>query len=98
MRKLCILLTVLFLCLLIVACGKQENTDISSPLGKPTSSSTPFDERADSSSALPDEVIDSSTAQSSETTGESVTLLCNFTERQKSILKAGGLLSYTKKG
>ena len=33
-----------------------------------------------------------------ETTGESVTLLCNFTERQKSILKAGGLLSYTKKG
>ncbi len=33
-----------------------------------------------------------------ETTGESFTLLCNFTERQKNILKAGGLLSYTKKG
>jgi len=33
-----------------------------------------------------------------ETTGESFTLVCNFTERQKSILKAGGLLSYTKKG
>ncbi len=33
-----------------------------------------------------------------ETTGESFTLCCSFTERQKSILKAGGLLSYTKKG
>ena len=33
-----------------------------------------------------------------ETTGESFTLQVNFTERQKSILKAGGLLSYTKKG
>ena len=33
-----------------------------------------------------------------ETTDESFTLLCNFTERQKCILKAGGLLSYTKKG
>ena len=32
------------------------------------------------------------------TTGESFTLVCNFTERQKDILKAGGLLSYTKKG
>ncbi|MBR6510286.1 MAG: aconitate hydratase [Clostridia bacterium] len=33
-----------------------------------------------------------------ETTGESFALCCNFTERQKAILKAGGLLSYTKKG
>ncbi|MBQ6825071.1 MAG: aconitate hydratase [Clostridia bacterium] len=33
-----------------------------------------------------------------ETTGESFVLCCNFTERQKAILKAGGLLSYTKKG
>lgn len=33
-----------------------------------------------------------------ETTGESFTLSCSFTERQKSILKAGGLLSYTKEG
>ena len=33
-----------------------------------------------------------------ETTGESFALVCNFTERQKNILKAGGLLSYTKKG
>lgn len=33
-----------------------------------------------------------------ETTGESFTLCASFTERQKSILKAGGLLSYTKKG
>ncbi len=33
-----------------------------------------------------------------ETTGESFKLSCNFTERQKAILKAGGLLSYTKKG
>ena len=33
-----------------------------------------------------------------ETTGESFTLCCSFTERQKAILKAGGLLSYTKKG
>ena len=32
------------------------------------------------------------------TTGESFTLSCSFTERQKSILKAGGLLSYTKEG
>jgi len=31
-----------------------------------------------------------------ETTGEEFQLVCNFTERQKSILKAGGLLSYTK--
>ena len=33
-----------------------------------------------------------------ETTGESFTLACSFTERQKAILKAGGLLSFTKKG
>ena len=33
-----------------------------------------------------------------ETTGESFALSCSFTERQKAILKAGGLLSYTKKG
>ena len=33
-----------------------------------------------------------------ETTGESFTLSCSFTERQKAILKAGGLLSFTKKG
>lgn len=33
-----------------------------------------------------------------ETTGESFALCCSFTERQKAILKAGGLLSYTKKG
>ena len=33
-----------------------------------------------------------------ETTGESFTLTASFTERQKAILKAGGLLSYTKKG
>ena len=33
-----------------------------------------------------------------ETTGESFTLVCSFTERQKAILKAGGLLSFTKKG
>ncbi len=35
---------------------------------------------------------------SDETTGESFVLSCAFTERQKAILKAGGLLSYTKKG
>ncbi len=33
-----------------------------------------------------------------ETTGESIALTVSFTERQKAILKAGGLLSYTKKG
>ena len=33
-----------------------------------------------------------------ETTNEKFALTCNFTERQKAILKAGGLLSYTKKG
>ncbi len=32
-----------------------------------------------------------------ETTGESFALAVSFTERQKAILKAGGLLSYTKK-
>lgn len=69
MRKLCILLTVLFLCLLIVACGKQENTGTSSIIDLPSTSSSEID---DTSSTLPDEVIDSSTAQSSETTGESV--------------------------
>ncbi len=31
-----------------------------------------------------------------ETTGESYKLVCSFTERQKAILKAGGLLAYTK--
>ena len=33
-----------------------------------------------------------------ETTGESFVLVCDFTERQKAILKAGGLLAYTKEG
>ena len=32
-----------------------------------------------------------------ETTGDEITLIAVFTERQKAILKAGGLLSYTKK-
>ena len=33
-----------------------------------------------------------------ETTGEEFTLCCNFTERQKGILKAGSLLQFTKDG
>ena len=33
-----------------------------------------------------------------ETTDESFPLYCSFTERQKAILKAGGLLEYTKNG
>ena len=33
-----------------------------------------------------------------ETTGERIELCCAFTERQKKILKAGGLLAYTKLG
>ena len=33
-----------------------------------------------------------------ETTGESFVLVGSYTERQKAILKSGGLLSYTKKG
>ena len=33
-----------------------------------------------------------------DTTGETFTLCCSFTERQKAILKAGGLLAYTKEG
>ena len=33
-----------------------------------------------------------------ETTGDEIELVASFTERQKEILKAGGLLSYTKKG
>lgn len=32
-----------------------------------------------------------------ETTGDKIPLVCNLTDRQKEILKAGGLLSYTKK-
>lgn len=32
-----------------------------------------------------------------ETTGNEIPLVCSFTERQKAILKAGGLLEYTKK-
>ena len=32
-----------------------------------------------------------------ETTGVEIPLVCSFTERQKAILKAGGLLEYTKK-
>jgi len=31
-----------------------------------------------------------------ESTGEKIALVCSFTERQKAILKAGGLLAYTK--
>jgi aconitate hydratase len=31
-----------------------------------------------------------------ETTGDKIPLVCSFTQRQKDILKAGGLLSYTK--
>ena len=31
-----------------------------------------------------------------KTTGEKITLACSFTERQKAILKAGGLLPYTR--
>ena len=33
-----------------------------------------------------------------ETTGEEIVLVATFTARQKAILKAGGLLSYTKAG
>ncbi len=33
-----------------------------------------------------------------ETSGEEFTLVCSFTERQKAILKAGGLLAFTKEG
>ena len=33
-----------------------------------------------------------------ETAGYDIELICNFTERQKKILKAGGLLAYTKEG
>lgn len=33
-----------------------------------------------------------------ETSGDSIELVCNFTDRQKQILKAGGLLNYTKEG
>ena len=31
-----------------------------------------------------------------ETSGESIELSCDFTDRQKKILKAGSLLAYTK--
>ena len=33
---------------------------------------------------------------SNNTTGEKYTLLCSFSERQKEMLKCGGLLGYTK--
>ena len=33
-----------------------------------------------------------------ETTGEEIPLVCAFTERQKAMLKAGGLLAYTREG
>ncbi len=33
-----------------------------------------------------------------ETSGDEIELVCDFTERQKKILKAGGLLAYTKDG
>ena len=33
-----------------------------------------------------------------ETTGERIPLVCSFSERQKSILKAGGLLKYVGQG
>ena len=33
-----------------------------------------------------------------EATGKAIPCLCSFTERQQAILKAGGLLNYTKEG
>ena len=33
-----------------------------------------------------------------KTTGTSFNAVCAFTDRQKAILKAGGLLNYTKEG
>ena len=33
-----------------------------------------------------------------ETTGEDVALICNLTERQRAMLRAGGLLAYTREG
>ena len=33
-----------------------------------------------------------------ETTGDNIPLLCSFSERQKAILKAGGLLKYVGQG
>ncbi len=33
-----------------------------------------------------------------ETSGDEIALVCEFTDRQKKILKAGGLLAYTKQG
>ena len=33
-----------------------------------------------------------------KTTGSSFNAVCAFTDRQKAILKAGGLLNYTKEG
>lgn len=33
-----------------------------------------------------------------ETNGQKAVLCCSFTDRQKEILKAGGLLKYTKRG
>ena len=32
-----------------------------------------------------------------KTTGEKINLVCSFTDRQKAILKAGGLLAYVAK-
>ena len=33
-----------------------------------------------------------------EATGQTIELVCSFTQRQKDILKAGGLLNYTREG
>ena len=33
-----------------------------------------------------------------ETTGEDIALVCNLTERQRDMLRAGGLLAYTREG
>ena len=33
-----------------------------------------------------------------ETTGEDIALICNLTERQRAMLRAGGLLAYTREG
>ena len=38
------------------------------------------------------------TVNSNVTTGESYPLVCNFTGRQKDILKAGSLLAYVARG
>ena len=61
-----------------------------------------LEEQLDRVAGMNEEKTDFSTKKqitiTDKTTGTSFNAVCAFTDRQKAILKAGGLLNYTKEG